>query len=98
MSIPKEQVLHIAKLSRLKLSDIETSAYQEQMGQILTYVQQLDRLNTDSVEPSSHILNLENVVRSDQVDLKLSVEDVFMNAPDTEDDFFRVPQILSQET
>jgi len=97
MPIPKEQVLHIARLSRLKLSEAETDAYQEQMGQILEYVQQLESLNTESVEPSSHILDLENVTRPDHVDLKLSAQDVFMNAPDSENDFFRVPQILSQE-
>ena len=97
MSIPKEQVLHIARLSRLKLSETETDAYQEQMGQILEYVQQLESLDTESVEPSSHILDLENVTRPDRVDLKLSAQEVFMNAPDSEDDFFRVPQILSPE-
>lgn len=98
MSIPKEEVLHIASLSRLKLSEAEIIAYQEQMRQILDYVQQLENLNTDSVLPRSNVLSLENVVRPDQVNLKLSPEEVFMNASDTEGDFFRVPQILSQET
>lgn len=97
MSISTEQVQHIARLARLSLEPQEFARYAQQLDQILNYVNQLNELETSNIEPASHALPFMNVFRADQVQQVLSVQEVFQNAPEQEDHFFRVPQILSGE-
>ncbi len=66
MKLSKEEVLHIADLSRLALSDEETEQYQDQLGSILGYVNKLQELNTDGVAEFSHGSDLTNVFRADE--------------------------------
>lgn len=97
MAISQDQVEHIARLARLALSPAELERVGTQMGRILDYVEQLGQLNTEGVEPASHALPLANVAREDRVEHRLSHAEIFQNAPDAEGEFFRVPQILSEE-
>jgi aspartyl-tRNA(Asn)/glutamyl-tRNA(Gln) amidotransferase subunit C len=97
MEISQQQVKHIAQLARLELTPEEGQKVAAQMGRILEYVAQLNELVTEGVEPASHALPLTNVVRADKAINKLSAEEIFANAPDIEDLYFRVPQILSDE-
>ncbi|MCX7988649.1 MAG: Asp-tRNA(Asn)/Glu-tRNA(Gln) amidotransferase subunit GatC [Thermodesulfovibrio sp.] len=94
MKISKEMVKHISLLSRLELKDEEIEVYQDQLSRILDYVEKLNEVNTENIEPTSHVLSLNNVFREDMVGISLSREEVLRNAPDSTDKFFRVPKII----
>jgi aspartyl-tRNA(Asn)/glutamyl-tRNA(Gln) amidotransferase subunit C len=97
MSISREEVLHIAKLARLSLSEEEITMYTHQLGDILNYVQKLNELNIDDVEPMKHVLDMVNVLRKDKDLPSLSREDVLKNAPEHDEEFFKVPRVLRTE-
>jgi aspartyl-tRNA(Asn)/glutamyl-tRNA(Gln) amidotransferase subunit C len=91
MAITREQVLHVAKLAELELSDGEIERFGEQLNAILEAVGKVSELDLAEVPPTSHPLAVVNVFRADQPRPSLPLEDVFANAPEREDDFFRVP-------
>jgi aspartyl-tRNA(Asn)/glutamyl-tRNA(Gln) amidotransferase subunit C len=91
MAIPREQVLHVAELACLALTEEEIDRLEEQLGAILAAVGKVSELDLAEVEPTSHPLDLVNVWAEDEPRPSLSLEDVFANAPDREGDFFRVP-------
>lgn len=87
----------VAKLSRLKLAPEEGAKLTQNLSAILDYVKNLDKLDTKNVEPTSHVLNLENVYRPDEVK-KSSVRDkVLKHAPASDGFFFKVPKTVSRE-
>jgi len=94
MKISEDEVKHIVKLARLRLSDEELSAYSGQLNEIIGYVEQLNTLDTTLVEPTSHVLPITNVMRDDVIAQSLSNEDALKNAPDPADKFYRVPKII----
>jgi aspartyl-tRNA(Asn)/glutamyl-tRNA(Gln) amidotransferase subunit C len=94
MKISKEDVIKVAELARLEFSDEETGKFTEQMGNILGYIERLNELDTDNVEPTSHVLDISTPLREDTVVKLLTIEEVLQNAPETEDDFFVVPQVI----
>jgi len=91
MAITREQVLHIARLSRLSLTDGEVERFQEQLSAILDAVGTVAELDLSDVEPTSHPLDLVNVLDDDVPWPSLSLEEAFANAPDAEAGFFGVP-------
>jgi len=91
MAISREQVLHVAKLAELDLRDDEIDRFREQLDAILEAVGKVAELDLTDVPPTSHPLDVVNVVRPDEPRPSLSVDDVFRNAPAREDDYFRVP-------
>ena len=93
-SFSTEDVQKVAKLARLKLSDEEVRALAEQMGQVLSYVEVLNELNTDEVEPLSNAVEVTNILRADEVADSLPREAALSNAPKTDGKYFLVPQIL----
>jgi aspartyl-tRNA(Asn)/glutamyl-tRNA(Gln) amidotransferase subunit C len=95
--ISPETIHHIAKLSRLSFSENEIKQYSEQLSAILDYVDQLSELDTTDVSPTSHALYMANVFREDGVKQSLSSEQIFMNAPDSEETYFKVPQIMGDK-
>ena len=94
MKISKEDVIKVAELARLEFSDDETRKFTEQLGSILGYIDRLNELDTDNVEPTSHVLDISTPLREDNVVKLLTIEEVLQNAPETEDDFFVVPQVI----
>ena len=92
--IGQEQVRQMARLSRIKLSEAEVEQFAAQLSDILSYVEQLNELNTDNVEPTTHPLRMSNIFRADQVGESLSKEQALLNAPQREGDFFAVPKVL----
>jgi aspartyl-tRNA(Asn)/glutamyl-tRNA(Gln) amidotransferase subunit C len=88
--------MRIARLARLELSDEEIERYREELGQILELVGELDQLDTEGVEPTSHVLDLINVLRQDQPRPPLSREAALENAPEVKEGKFRVPPILKK--
>ena len=92
--ITREDVLHIARLARLELSDPELETMRAQLDSILTYIDRLKVLDVTGVEPTSHAVPLVNVMRDDEVVPCLPPEEMLRNAPDRVGEFFRVPRIL----
>jgi aspartyl-tRNA(Asn)/glutamyl-tRNA(Gln) amidotransferase subunit C len=91
MSISREQVLHVAALARLALSEEEVERFTEQLGAILEAVGKVSELELADVEPTSHPLELVNVFRADEPRESLPVDAALAGAPDREEDAFRVP-------
>jgi aspartyl-tRNA(Asn)/glutamyl-tRNA(Gln) amidotransferase subunit C len=89
--IDRDQVLHVAKLARLKLSDDEVDRMAEEMSKILGHVETMNELDLECVEPTSHVVDLTNVLREDVPRPGLSREQALEQAPDTADGGFRVP-------
>jgi aspartyl-tRNA(Asn)/glutamyl-tRNA(Gln) amidotransferase subunit C len=96
VKITLAEVEHVARLARLALDAEEKERMRSQLDAILGYVEQLRRVNTDGVEPTSHVLPLVNVLRDDEVRPSYPVEAMLANAPDAEDGQFRVPRILEE--
>ncbi|MHA7965973.1 Asp-tRNA(Asn)/Glu-tRNA(Gln) amidotransferase subunit GatC [Paenibacillus sp. CAU 1782] len=94
MSISIKDVQHVANLARLELSDGEQQQFMEQLNAILKYAEKLNELNTDDVQPTSHVLPIVNVMRDDVKKESLPLEKVLLNAPDEEDGQIRVPAVL----
>ena len=92
--IERKDVMNIAKLSRLSLMDEEVGLYSSQLNGILQYVEKLKELETGGIEPTSHVLDLQNVMREDKTSVCFPVEDALRNAPDPKDGFYRVPRII----
>ncbi len=91
MAISREQVLHVARLARLDLSEEEVARLQEQLSQILEAVSKVSELDLEDVPPTSHPLDLVNVFGADEPRPSLSLEEAFANAPKREGDAFHVP-------
>lgn len=89
-----EDVPKVARLARLKLSDADLQEFSRQLGDILAYVQQLDAVPTDDVEPMAHAIPVQNVVRADVPASSLPRDAALQNAPRSDGKFFLVPQIL----
>lgn len=92
--IDLEQVRKVALLARLELTEAEEQQFTEQLSGILDYVQQLDELNTDNIEPTTRAIELSNITRQDTLQPFEERESILEIAPDREDDFFKVPKIL----
>jgi aspartyl-tRNA(Asn)/glutamyl-tRNA(Gln) amidotransferase subunit C len=91
MAITRDDVLHVAKLAELDLTDEEVDRFQQQLNAILEAVGKVSQLDLADVPPTSHPLSVVNVFGTDEPRPSLSLEDVFANAPAREDDLFRVP-------
>ena len=92
--ISAAQVEYVAQLARLALSDEEKQRLTEQLNAILTYMEQLNEVPTEGVEPTAHVLDLVNVFRDDTVRQTLSADAALANAPETAHHFFVVPRIV----
>jgi aspartyl-tRNA(Asn)/glutamyl-tRNA(Gln) amidotransferase subunit C len=93
VAITRDQVLHVAKLARLELSDEELERMREQLSAILEAVGKVSELDLSEVEPTTHPLDLVNVLADDVPRPCLSREEALANAPDPEDGFFGVPAV-----
>jgi aspartyl-tRNA(Asn)/glutamyl-tRNA(Gln) amidotransferase subunit C len=91
LAITKEDVLHVARLARLALTEEEVERLGEQLNAILEAVGKVAELDLSDVEPTSHPLDVVNVFGEDEPRPCLSVEEALLNAPAREGDFFRVP-------
>jgi len=94
MKLTLEEVEHIAELARLRLSDEEKARYGEQLSDILEYAARLQAVDTSGISPTSRVLPARSVLRTDEPQPGLSLQDALRNAPDTEKDQFRVPPVL----
>jgi aspartyl-tRNA(Asn)/glutamyl-tRNA(Gln) amidotransferase subunit C len=96
--ISKTEVEKVAKLARLQLSEAELDEFTEQLGSVIEYVEKMNKLDTDQVEPLAHCLPVSNVFREDVVKESLGPEKTLANAPDNDGEFFKVPRILDDNS
>jgi aspartyl-tRNA(Asn)/glutamyl-tRNA(Gln) amidotransferase subunit C len=89
--IDREQVLHVARLARLRLSDEEVERMSGELTSILDHIEKIGELDLDDVEPTSHVVEVENVLRPDEPRPSWPRERVLAEAPDPADGGFRVP-------
>jgi aspartyl-tRNA(Asn)/glutamyl-tRNA(Gln) amidotransferase subunit C len=89
--IDREQVLHVAKLARLRLSDEEVERMASELSGILEHVEHISELDLDGVEPTSHVIALQNVFRPDEPRPSWERDEVLESAPDPASGAFRVP-------
>ena len=92
--ISRQDVEHVARLSRLALTDAELERMREQLSGILAYIDKLRALDTASVEPTSHAVPLVNVMRDDETRPCLSQDEALANAPERSGEYARVPKII----
>lgn len=97
MELTHEEVRNIAELAKLDLTDEEIERYAGQLSAILGYFQRLQELDTSHIAPTASVLPLQNVMRDDVPGAPLSPEQVIANAPDSEDNQFRVSAVLGEE-
>jgi aspartyl-tRNA(Asn)/glutamyl-tRNA(Gln) amidotransferase subunit C len=95
MSVTRKDVEHIAKLAKLEFSEEEKEIFTHQLNDILAYMEQLNKLDTEKVEPLSHVIELSNVFRKDEVKKGLKTEEALKNAPSKDEKFFKVPKVIS---
>ncbi|MCK5000899.1 MAG: Asp-tRNA(Asn)/Glu-tRNA(Gln) amidotransferase subunit GatC [Anaerohalosphaera sp.] len=96
--IDEAQARQVAKLSRLDLTDDEIKRFSGDLSSILEYIEKLDELNTDSVEPLAHCLPVHNVFRADVPKESLTAEQAVANAPERYDNYFKVPKVLDDNS
>jgi aspartyl-tRNA(Asn)/glutamyl-tRNA(Gln) amidotransferase subunit C len=89
--IDRDQVLHVARLARLELSDAEVERMAGELSGILDHVDRISTLDLETIEPTSHVVALENVLRADEPEPSLTPEQALAPAPDPADGAFRVP-------
>jgi aspartyl-tRNA(Asn)/glutamyl-tRNA(Gln) amidotransferase subunit C len=94
--ITRDDVVHVARLARLALTDAELETMREQLNAILSHIDALRAVDTTGIEPTSHAVPQFNVMRDDDPRPCLSVEEMLANAPDRAGDFFRVPRIIEE--
>jgi aspartyl-tRNA(Asn)/glutamyl-tRNA(Gln) amidotransferase subunit C len=94
MSLTAEEARWVAHLARLELSSTELETMTRQLSAILDYVKQLQRVNTDGIEPLAHPLPIHNVFREDALAPSLPVDAALANAPDRRGEFYGVPAVL----
>ena len=94
MSVTIKDVEHIAELARLEFNEDEKVRLTAQLNSILSYMEQLNKLDTSAIEPLAHVIELSNVFREDTAVPGLATEDALKNAPARTEKFFKVPKVI----
>lgn len=94
MSLTTDQVKHIAKLSRLELSDAEIEKFRTQLSAVLGYIEKLDELDTSTVEPTVNTTGIINRLREDTEKPSLTVEEATQNTKKVDKGYFVVPNVF----
>ncbi|WP_456272571.1 Asp-tRNA(Asn)/Glu-tRNA(Gln) amidotransferase subunit GatC [Bacillus sp. AK031] len=92
--ISEDQVKHVAHLARLAITEEEAQKFTTQLDAIINFAEQLNELDTENVDPTTHVLEMKNIVREDKPVKGLPQEEVLKNAPDHQDGQVRVPSVL----
>ncbi|MBI5183894.1 MAG: Asp-tRNA(Asn)/Glu-tRNA(Gln) amidotransferase subunit GatC [Nitrospinae bacterium] len=94
MKITKEKVKHIAMLARLEIDEEEEERFAQQLSDVLNHMEKLDQLDTEDVEPTSHILPIQNVFKEDEIKDIFPMTDPLSSAPQKEYGHYRVPKVV----
>ncbi len=94
-TITEDVVRYVARLSRLRLGEKDLARFQSQLSRILDYIAQLNEVDTEGVQPTTHVLSsMRNVFREDELKESLSPEEALSNAPARKENFFEVPKVI----
>ena len=94
MMLSREEVLHIAALAKVGVTDEDVEKFREQLSNILENFEALQKLDTAGIPPTAQSVSLQNVIMCDEVHPSLTPEEVLANAPQREEDFFKVKIVL----
>jgi len=94
MDIDIKQIEQIANLSRIKLTEDEKDIFREQLTDILGYIEKLNELDTDDVQPMAHATSIKNVFREDQQKSSFPRQEILELSPSSANGFFKVPKVL----
>lgn len=94
MAVTKNDVEHIAKLAKLEIKEYEINEFTSQLNQVLEYVDKLNELDTENVEPLSHPVEGENVFREDILKNSISTNDALKNSVSKTEEYFKVPKVI----
>lgn len=97
MSVKKDEVKHIAKLAKLEFTEDEMGKLTHDLNEILEYVEKLNELDTENVEPLSHPIEGSNVFRNDELQRSVEIEQALKNAPDATHEYFKVPKVIKND-
>ena len=95
--LTKEEVEHVARLARLRLSDLEKEQYSQQLSSILAYVEKLQEIDTTNVEPTSQVTGLINVMREDQIEDSDISKELIDVAPNKENGYIEIPKVFNDK-
>ncbi len=98
MKLSREEVLHIARLARMGITDEEVDKLAEQLSDILDNFEVLQQVDTEDVPPTAQSVALQNVIREDTVSASYPSDDVLSNAPRREQDYFKIHAVLEDES
>jgi aspartyl-tRNA(Asn)/glutamyl-tRNA(Gln) amidotransferase subunit C len=96
MAVTKKDVEYIANLAKLKLNETELENYTHDLNEVLAYMDKLNELDTSGIEPLSHPVEMLNLFREDKVKPSSNREEVLKNAPESTEEYFKVPKVISQ--
>ncbi len=96
MALTRDEVLHVAKLARVGLTDADVAKFQTQLSAIIDHFEVLKRVSTDDIPPTLHTLPLEGIVSADEARPSLSQAEVLANAPYAQDGYLRVRAVLEE--
>ena len=97
MSVTRKDVEKIAELAQLKFTDDELENFTTQMNEVLTYMEKLNELNTENVQPLAHPVEQKNVFREDVKKDSIKTDEALKNAPSSEDNHFKVPKVIGDK-
>ena len=97
MAVTKKDVEKIAELAQLKFSEEELESFTPQMNEILNYMEKLNELDTENVEPLSHPVEQTNVFREDELKPSITTEEALKNAPAKDEHYFKVPKVIGDK-
>ena len=97
MKIDRDTILKVAELARLDLTEEEKAEFTNQLSDIISYVEKINELDTESIEPTDHIVELTNVLRDDRVDKSIDRSELKKIAPRFEEGHFVVPRIIEEQ-
>ena len=96
MALTRDEVLHVARLARVGLTEEDVTRFRQQLSQILDHFESLSRIDTEGVPPTTHTLPLEGVMAPDEVRPSLTHDEVLANAPLEQDGYLRVRAVLEE--
>lgn len=94
MKVSRDEVIRIAELAKLKLTEEEIVKFQIELSKILEYVEQLKEIDTKEVKPLSHPISRVNIFREDKVTKSTDREEALSNSPERTEEFFKVPKVI----
>ena len=97
MSVNNNEVKHIAKLAKLEFNEEEIGKLTHDLNEILEYVDKLNRLDTENVEPLSHPIEGSNIFREDELRESVDTESALKNAPESTHEYFKVPKVIKND-